>query len=82
MVSISTFEVRQAPDIAGQGICNPSAALLAFGMLLTHSGFRGLGTLIEEGVRGCIANGESTGDLGGKLSTTQFTEAVCKHVRA
>jgi len=71
-----------APDIANQGICNPSAALLAFSMLLTHSGFRGLGTIVGEGVRNCIANGESTGDLGGNLNTAQFTEAVCKHVRA
>lgn len=71
-----------APDIARQGICNPAAALLAFGMLLTHCGFRGLGTLVDEAVRGCIADGESTGDLGGKLNTAQFTAAVSKRVHA
>lgn len=71
-----------APDIARKGICNPAAALLAFGMLLTHSGFRGLGTIVGEAVRGCIADGESTGDLGGKLNTAEFTQAVCKRVRA
>lgn len=69
-----------APDIAGKGICNPAAALLAFGMLLTHAGFRGLGTMIDEAVRKCIAAGESTGDLGGKLNTAEFTAAVIKHM--
>ena len=66
-----------APDIAGKGICNPSATLLAFSMLLTHSGFRGLGTIIDEAVRNCIAAGDATSDLGGKLSTKEFTKAVC-----
>jgi len=66
-----------APDIAGKGICNPSAALLAFAMLLTHSGFRGLGNVLDRAVRDAIAAGETTGDLGGKLTTAQFTEAVC-----
>lgn len=67
-----------APDIAGQGVCNPSAALLAFGMLLTHAGFRGLGTMVDEGVRGAIAAGESTRDLGGTRTTAEFTAAVCR----
>ena len=71
-----------APDIAHQGICNPSAALLAFSMLLTHAGFRGLGTMVDEAVRECIAHGESTGDLGGKLNTTEFTAAVIKRMVA
>ncbi|MFT7537443.1 MAG: isocitrate dehydrogenase (NAD+) [Hyphomicrobiaceae bacterium] len=69
-----------APDIAGKGICNPSAALLAFSMLLTHAGFRGLGTMVDEAVRECIANGDSTGDLGGKLNTAEFTAAVIKRM--
>lgn len=65
-----------APDIAGQGICNPSAALLAFAMLLTHSGFRGLGGMLDQAVRDTIAAGETTGDLGGPLDTRGFTTAV------
>lgn len=69
-----------APDIAGQGVCNPSAALLAFGMLLTHCGFRGLGTLLDEAVRGAIAAGESTRDLGGTKPTAAFTAAVCSRL--
>ncbi len=71
-----------APDIAGKGVCNPTAALLAFAMLLTHAGFRGLGTMVDEAVRAAIAAGESTRDLGGKLDTAAFTAAVCARLPA
>jgi len=70
-----------APDIAGKGVCNPSAALIAFSMLLTHAGFRGLGTMVDEAVRGSIAAGEATKDLGGSLNTAQFTKAVCSRLK-
>lgn len=70
-----------APDIAGQGVCNPSAALLAFAMLLTHCGFRGLGAMLDQAVRDTIENGERTRDLGGTLDTRGFTAAVCRHLK-
>ncbi|MCR9244837.1 MAG: isocitrate/isopropylmalate family dehydrogenase [bacterium] len=66
-----------APDIAGQGVCNPSAALLAFSMLLTHTGHTELGSRLDAAVRGAIADGQSTRDLGGELGTEAFTQAVC-----
>jgi isocitrate dehydrogenase (NAD+) len=69
-----------APDIAGKGVCNPSASLLAFAMLLTHAGFRGLGTMLDESIRAAIAAGESTRDLGGTLDTSAFTAAVCRRL--
>ncbi len=69
-----------APDIAGKDICNPSAALLAFAMLLTHSGFRGLGTMVDGAVRDAIEARESTRDLGGTCSTGAFTAAVCRRL--
>lgn len=83
-VTIAMFDPAggTAPDIAGKGICNPSAALIAFSMLLTHCGFRGLGTLLDEAVRGSIAAGEATADLGGKLDTAAFTRAVCARLKA
>ena len=71
-----------APDIAGAGVCNPSAALLAFAMLLTHRGYRGLGTMLDEAVRGAIAAGAATADLGGTLDTAAFTAAVCARLSA
>jgi isocitrate dehydrogenase (NAD+) len=77
-VSLAMFDPAggTAPDIAGKGVCNPSAALLAFGMLLTHTGFRGLGTMVDDAVRGAIAAGQCTRDLGGTLNTADFTKAV------
>lgn len=81
-VDIAMFDPAggTAPDIAGQGVCNPSAALLAFGMLLTHAGFRGLGAMLDDAVRAAIAAGESTRDLGGTKSTAEFTSAVCRRL--
>lgn len=81
-VSLAMFDPAggTAPDIAGKGICNPSATLLAFSMLLTHAGFRGLGTMVDDAVRAAIGAGEATRDLGGKLDTDGFTAAVCKRL--
>ncbi|MBL8748912.1 MAG: isocitrate dehydrogenase [Planctomycetes bacterium] len=69
-----------APDIAGKGVCNPSASLLAFAMLLTHAGCRGLGQMVDDAVRQTIAAGETTRDLGGTKSTKDFTAAVCRRL--
>lgn len=71
-----------APDIAGKGVCNPSAALLAFAMLLQHAGSRELGLAVAGAVRGAIAKGESTRDLGGSLTTEGFTAAVVARLAA
>jgi isocitrate/isopropylmalate dehydrogenase len=65
-----------APDIAGKGLCNPSAALWAFGMLLKHAGHRDLGDKLDTAVRQAISSGKTTGDLGGSLNTEEFTKAV------
>lgn len=65
-----------APDIAGQNKCNPSAALLAFGMLLDHLDRYDLGHALRMSMLACIAERVSTPDIGGSLSTTAFTEAV------
>lgn len=70
-----------APDIAGQGICNPSAALLAFGSLLNHLGEREAGEALRLAVRQTIAAGETTGDIGGTLNCAQFTQAVGRRLQ-
>lgn len=71
-----------APDIAGKGICNPSAALLAFAMLLVHAGYGSLGECVDRAVREAIAEGATTRDLGGRLDTAAFTAAVCGRLAA
>jgi isocitrate/isopropylmalate dehydrogenase len=50
-------------------------------MLLEHSGFRGLAAAVGDGVRDAIAAGQTTGDLGGNLSTEAFTNAVVEATR-
>lgn len=81
-ISLAMFDPAggTAPDIAGKGVCNPSAALLAFSMLLTHRGLPDLGATLDAAVRGAIASGEATADLGGTLDTAGFTAAVCARV--
>jgi isocitrate dehydrogenase (NAD+) len=66
-----------APDIAGQGIANPTAAMLAGAMMLDRIGQRERGLRLESAVREVIAAGEDlTPDLGGKGSTRAFTDRV------
>lgn len=53
-----------APDIAGQGIANPIAAILSFAMALRYSLDMGeAADKIEEAVSATLANGLRTGDL-------------------
>lgn len=65
-----------APDIAGQNKCNPTAMLFAFGMLLDHIDRYDIGHALRLSILESIAAGECTADLGGRLSTTEFTERV------
>lgn len=71
-----------APDIAGKNICNPSAILLALGMLLDHVGRPDLGIRLRDSILDAIGAGETTRDLKGSLSTTQFTDIVTKRLLA
>lgn len=70
-----------APDIAGQDKCNPTAALLSLANLLAHIGAGAQGERLRAALRGAIADRASTRDLGGKLSTSQFTEEVVARAR-
>jgi isocitrate dehydrogenase (NAD+) len=66
-----------APDIAGQGIANPTAAMLAGAMMLERLGQRERGVRLEAAVRRVIAEGRDlTPDLGGKGTTQSFTDRV------
>jgi isocitrate dehydrogenase (NAD+) len=70
-----------APDIAGQGLANPTALLLSAVMMLRHLKetavadrvMAGLGRVLEQGT-------VRTRDLGGSASTSAFTEAVCRAI--
>jgi isocitrate/isopropylmalate dehydrogenase len=70
-----------APDIAGQGVCNPGAALLAFASLLRHIGEKEAGRALRAAIHDAIGAGEKTGDIGGSLGTAQFTAAVARRLQ-
>jgi isocitrate dehydrogenase (NAD+) len=66
-----------APDIAGKGIANPGALLLAACMLLEHLGDTARAAKIRSAFERTIRGGKTlTRDLGGESSTEEFTDAV------
>ena len=77
-VDIAMFDPAggTAPDIAGKNIANPTAILLSFGMLLDHVDRYDLGHALRLSLLQAIKEGKSTRDLGGNLSTTDFTDVV------
>ncbi|MFC5973329.1 isocitrate/isopropylmalate dehydrogenase family protein [Halomarina salina] len=65
-----------APDIAGQGVANPAAAILSAAMLLEWLGEDEAGEQVRTAVEGVLSDGPRTPDLGGDASTDDVTEAV------
>lgn len=70
-------KLGSAPDIAGQGIVNPVAAILSMAMLLQYSLNKPAeARIIEEAVRNVTEAGIRTGDIGGKSTTVEVGDAV------
>ena len=69
-----------APDIAGQGIANPIAAIRSAAMLLAHTGDPGSAAVIEEAIDRVLNAGIRTRDLGGNAGTREFGAAVLREV--
>jgi isocitrate dehydrogenase (NAD+) len=66
-----------APDIAGRGVANPTALMLSAALMLDHLEQRAAAERLRAGLRGALADAATrTGDLGGKLGTEAFTDAV------
>jgi len=66
-----------APDIAGKGVANPGAVILAACMLLDHIGDGERAKRIRGALETTIRDGKTvTRDLGGSASTDQFTDAI------
>jgi isocitrate dehydrogenase (NAD+) len=81
----SIFEAvhGSAPDIAGKGIANPAAQMLAAAMMLDHVGEIKHGNRIRLGVEKAIVDdGIRTRDLGGAATTREFGDAVARRVAA
>lgn len=66
-----------APDIAGKGVANPGALILAGCMMLEHLGQGEQALRVRRALEGVIREGRAvTRDLGGSATTDEFTDAV------
>ncbi|MEZ6089932.1 MAG: 3-isopropylmalate dehydrogenase [Pirellulaceae bacterium] len=74
-----------APDIAGQGIANPLATILACAMMLRHSlQLEAEAVAIEDAVRAVLASGHRTRDIAGQgtsISTVAMGDEVLKALK-
>ena len=73
-----------APDIAGKGIANPCALLLAAADMLDHLGMVEKGNRLRQAIRDTMVNDRDqvTPDLGGKGSTASFGDAIVARLQA
>jgi len=72
-----------APDIAGQGIANPCAAIASIALLLRHSlGLEAEATAVELAIAAAIANGARTADIAAtgeaRISTSEMTAEIVR----
>ena len=69
-----------APDIAGQGIANPTAAILSAAMLLRHHwNLPEIADRIDAAVNAALSRGDYTADILGTngMSTAEFADIIC-----
>ncbi len=69
-----------APDIAGQGIANPSGTIWAASLLLEHLGYTEAGRRVLDALEAAISAGTRTRDLGGTATTEEMTEVVIREL--
>ena len=81
---LSLFEPvhGSAPDIAGQGVANPLAAIMTAGMMLGTLGYKAHENAVYDAVRQCLLNDQITPELGGTLNTQQVGDAVLRYLGA
>jgi isocitrate dehydrogenase (NAD+) len=66
-----------APDIAGKGLANPCALLLAAAQMLDHLGMEAKAQCLRAAIRATIGAGDrTTPDLGGSGNTAGFADAI------
>ncbi len=70
-----------APDIAGQGVANPSGAILSAAMLLRYLGHSDAARRLIQALVNTIAKGVRTPDLGGSARSQDVCDAVCGFLR-
>lgn len=71
-----------APDIAGKNIANPAACILSGVMMLRYIGENEKAEKIEKAIEEVLKDRKNlTCDLGGNLTTEQFTEKIIERLR-
>ncbi len=72
-----------APDIAGQGIANPTALMLSAIEMLRYIGERDAADQFETALFGVFSDGTTiTRDLGGTAKTKEFARAIEEKIRS
>jgi isocitrate dehydrogenase (NAD+) len=70
-----------APDIAGKGVANPTALLLAAAMMLEHCHLPHMAARLRTAVELTLnVDNARTGDLGGHCTTAEFTRVLVKRI--
>lgn len=69
-----------APDIKGQNKANPTALLLSAIEMLKYIGENDVAEQINKALFKTLADGIFTLDIGGKVTNTEFTEAIIKNL--
>jgi isocitrate dehydrogenase (NAD+) len=71
-----------APDIAGKGVVNPVALMLAAAMMLDHCGTKEEAARLRRAIAETLnVDAVRTRDLGGDATTKSFTEVVVARIR-
>ena len=70
-----------APDIAGKNIANPSSLILSGVMMFEYLGWQEVAELIKHALSFSFMNGNLTADLGGKLSTSKFSDVLIDFIK-
>ncbi|MCT0056010.1 NADP-dependent isocitrate dehydrogenase [Lactococcus lactis subsp. lactis] len=70
-----------APDIAGKNIANPSSLILSGVMMFEYLGWQEVAELIKIALSFSFSNGNLTADLGGKLSTSKFSDVLIDFIK-
>jgi len=65
-----------APDIAGEGVANPTATILSAAMLLDFLDYEDEAAAVRTAVETTLAEGPRTPDLGGDATTDAVADAV------
>ncbi|HML81266.1 MAG: NAD-dependent isocitrate dehydrogenase [Betaproteobacteria bacterium] len=71
-----------APDIAGKGIANPIALMLAAALMLDHVDLHDKANRLRQAISDTLnVDHIRTGDLGGRANTQRFTDAIVSRIK-